>query len=277
MKKFGLIGHPIAHSLSPALFKTAYGGKYAYDLIEGEDFEKSYEKFMEEYDAINVTAPFKELAYAKANSQSGECKAVGAANILIKDEESVFADNSDIAGVSGALRAAGTADSKGKKALIVGCGGAAMAATYATWIELGCDTVVINRNFEKVETFVERLKETCNGQNSITAAGLESFEKHFSESDIVIYTLPLTIPALHTLSRSSIRGGKFWHRRRSKIILEANYKDPAFTSEIKQKLHKINPKIRFISGKEWLLHQAVGAYRSFTGEEPNIEEMRKVL
>ena len=42
MKKFGLIGHPIAHSLSPALFKAAYNGRYQYDLIEGEEFEKSY-------------------------------------------------------------------------------------------------------------------------------------------------------------------------------------------------------------------------------------------
>ena len=163
------------------------------------------------------------------------------------------------------------------KALIVGCGGAAMAAAYATWIELDCETVVINRNFKKAETFVGKLKETGKGQNSITAAGLESFEEHFCESDIIIYTLPLAIPALLTLSRSSIRGGKFWQRRKKKVILEANYKDPAFTSEIKQNLCTINPEIRFISGKEWLLHQAVRAYRSFTGEEPNIGEMRKVL
>ena len=277
MKKFGLIGHPIAHSLSPALFKAAYGGKYAYDLIEGEDFDKSYEKFMEEYDAINVTAPFKELAYAKASSQSGECKAVGAANILIKDKESVFADNSDIAGVSGALRTAGIANSKGKKALIVGCGGAAMAATYATWIELGCDTVVINRNFEKAKNFIERIKDIQQGQSEISAAGIDRFEEYFRESDIVIYTLPLAIPVLKILERSTIRGGKLWQRKRSKIILEANYKDPAFTSEITERICRINPKIRFISGKEWLLHQAVGAYKSFTGEEPNIGEMRKVL
>ena len=40
MKKFGLIGHPIAHSLSPALFDAAFNGKYSYDLIEEKDFEK---------------------------------------------------------------------------------------------------------------------------------------------------------------------------------------------------------------------------------------------
>ena len=65
MKKFGLIGHPIAHSQSPALFKAGYGGKYAYDLIEGEDFEASYQNFLDSYDGINVTAPFKEKAFAK--------------------------------------------------------------------------------------------------------------------------------------------------------------------------------------------------------------------
>ena len=278
MKKFGLIGHPIDHSLSPTLFKAAYGGRYAYDLIEGQEFEKSYETFIAEYDAINVTAPFKELAYAKAHDKSDKCKAVGAANILIKDSESqtIFADNSDITGVSEALRSAGF-DDKGMRAMIVGCGGAAMAATFATWIELNCKTVVINRNLKKAESFVSRLKEIGKGQTEIRADALESFEKHFRESDIIIYTLPLAIPALSTLSRNAIRGGKFWQKGRSKAILEANYKDPAFTSEIAQRICRINPEIRFISGKEWLLHQAVGAYKSFTGEEPNIEEMRKVL
>ena len=58
MKRFGLIGYPIAHSLSPALFKAAYGGKYAYDLIEEADFEKAYDRFLQDYHAVNVTAPF---------------------------------------------------------------------------------------------------------------------------------------------------------------------------------------------------------------------------
>lgn len=280
MKKFGLIGHPISHSLSPALFKAAYGGKYAYDLIEGEDFEKSYEKFINEYDAINVTAPFKELAYAKADGVSDESKAVRAANILIKDytKKVVFADNSDIAGVSGALQSAGLSSDNSKKALIVGCGGAAMAAAYSTWIDFGFDTVIINRNIEKARNFVKEFKE-ANGNHSshIYAEGIERFEELFCKADVVIYTLPVAIPALYSLRRSAIRGGGFWRRKRRKVILEANYKDPAFTPEITEKMCRTNNKISFISGKEWLLHQAVGAYEAFTGEAPNIAEMRKVL
>ena len=80
--KYGLIGHPIEHSLSPALFKAGYDGKYPYDLIEEQDFEKAYQRFLAEYDGINVTSPFKETALLKADIVSDECRMIGATNLL---------------------------------------------------------------------------------------------------------------------------------------------------------------------------------------------------
>ena len=72
MDRFGLIGDPIKTSGSPALFRAAYSDKvqadgtpYGYDLIEGSDFESSYSRFLSDYKAINVTAPYKEKAYAR--------------------------------------------------------------------------------------------------------------------------------------------------------------------------------------------------------------------
>ena len=59
MKRFGLIGNPVAGSLSPRLFEAAYGGRYAYDLIEGAVFDTSWQRFLDDYDGINITAPFK--------------------------------------------------------------------------------------------------------------------------------------------------------------------------------------------------------------------------
>ena len=97
--RFGLIGHPIAHSLSPALFKAGYDGRYPYELIETADFEEAYERFLEKYDGINVTAPFKELAFAKADILSPECEIIGATNLLVKTSEGVKAYNSDYLGV----------------------------------------------------------------------------------------------------------------------------------------------------------------------------------
>ena len=222
MKKFGLIGHPIAHSLSPALFEAAFGGKYTYDLIEGEDFEKSYEKFLEEYDAINVTAPFKEQAFKKADLKSKECKAIGAANILSrgKPDGKVCADNSDIMGVTGALKPYCHINRSDRKALIVGCGGAAMAAAYAVWEEMGYETVVMNRNVAKARDFVEHMRQVTFTGKLISAAGLEHFSEHFRQADVVIYTLPVAITALNELSNADIRGGRFWEKMKSKVILE---------------------------------------------------------
>lgn len=100
VKRFGLIGDPIAHSLSPALFRAGYGtGEYTYDLIEGEDFETSYRRFLDGYQGINVTAPFKELAFAKADIRSPECRKIGATNLLVKTPEGIKAYNSDYSGV----------------------------------------------------------------------------------------------------------------------------------------------------------------------------------
>lgn len=83
------------------------------------------------------------------------------------------------------------------------------------------------------------------------------------------------IPELSGLTRQDIKGSMF--RNKTKIIIEANYKDPAFTAELLDMLKGVNPEIVYVGGREWLLHQAIGAYSVFTGEEPNIEEMRKVL
>ena len=101
MAKYGLIGDPIKGSGSPALFEAAYkgvkGGEYSYDLIEGGDFEKSFQRFIDEYAAVNVTAPFKELAYSKVlemarrgeGSISGPVVRIGATNLLVKGDDGV--------------------------------------------------------------------------------------------------------------------------------------------------------------------------------------------
>lgn len=99
MKRFGLIGHPIAHSLSPALFKAGYDGKYPYELIETADFEEAYSRFLNGYEGINVTAPFKELAYSKADILSDECRIIRATNLLVRTPEGIKAYNSDYLGV----------------------------------------------------------------------------------------------------------------------------------------------------------------------------------
>ena len=134
MDKFGLIGHPIAHSSSPALFTAAYGGKYRYDLIETPDFDVAWARFLADYKAINITAPFKGDAYARVDWRSPESERVGATNLVVKTPEGTKAYNSDYRGVKSLLEPLGC-----RTAAVIGFGGAGKAALAAAE-DLGLDT-----------------------------------------------------------------------------------------------------------------------------------------
>ena len=248
--KFGLIGHPIEHSLSPALFKAGYGGMYPYDLIITENFEEAYKRFLEGYDGINVTAPFKELALRKADIISEECRLVGAANILIKTPQGITAYNSDFRGLVAMFRGL-----KGdeKTVLIVGAGGAGKAAKAAAEA-IGYETTVINRT-----------------QYNPEIKPLSAFREEFGKADIVIYNLPVRIPEIDMLTETDLCPGK------EKVILEANYRNPSFDKELIQRMADANPQIRYIDGREWLLQQAVTGYELFTGETPDCEAMKAAI
>ena len=246
MKRFGLIGHPIAHSLSPALFKAGYDGRYTYDLIEEEAFDTAYARFLDGYDGINVTAPFKEHAFAKADIVAEECRAIGAANILIKTPEGIKAHNSDYLGVRMWIQENIGSDSS-KTVLIVGAGGAGKAAAAAA-ASLGLKTTIINRTMAKAAEWAER-----QGIYEYIIKPVEDFAEEFRRNDIVIYTLPVALPQISGLDRSEIE--------EKKALLEANYKDPVLRG----------------NGKIWLLYQAVTGYELFTGEKPNLGQMSDVI
>ena len=190
MKRFGLIGHPIAHSLSPALFKAGFDGRYPYDLIETENFEEAYERFMMDYDGINVTAPFKELAVRKADILSEECRQIGAANILIKTPDGIKAYNSDYLGVRQWLSEVVEGLNIGPTILIVGLGGAGKAAAEAAR-SLGFRTILMNRT-----RFSDEIRP------------LEEFCRCFREADIIIYNIPMVIPQVAELTEDDYRGTK---------------------------------------------------------------------
>ena len=289
MHKFGLIGHPIEHSKSPELFTVAYSGKYKYDLIEGTDFEKSYSRFLKEYQAINVTAPFKGDAFEKADIISGPTALTGAANILVKTGKGISAHNSDFTGVILTVAEAlypgivtefyttfgGEAHVKihqfvkaclskhyGRKpqALVVGLGGAGKAAAVAA-AEIGYRTTVMNRSEDKVEAFVKSLPEY-----GFKKAGLSEFRTALASFDLVVYALPTALDSFKELVPGDFSAGQ--------IILEANYRDPSFSGIVLARL--MDGGAKYLPGRTWHINQAVSGYSVMTGETPDIGALLQV-
>lgn len=260
MKKFGLIGHPISHSLSPKLFKAAYNGKYNYDLIESSEFEDAYSKFLAEYDGINITAPFKENAWKKADKYTDSCKKIGAANILLKKGGQILALNSDYSGIVHTLLEYSL--EKGSKTLVVGCGGAGKAATIAA-LDLGLNVNLYNRTTSRAKVWLK----FANIEEEVTLIDETELISNFYNYDLIIYTLPCKLDGLEGILTEG-------HKSKT-IIFEANYKDPIFSGEVLKSF--LDSGGRYISGKTWLLNQALIGYEIFTGEKVNFGEMKEIL
>lgn len=228
--RFGIIGNPVSHSRSPKLFAAYTGGKYPYDLIEEPDFEKAYARFLKDYEAVNVTMPFKELAYYKSVPGSDAVRAIKAVNILKKEGEKVVGYNSDYLGVKQILQDRGVA---GRRLLVVGCGGAAKAAAVAA-VESGFTVTMTNRSFEKCHAFVRH--------SPLDLHIAELPQVRMEDYDFIIYAIPAAMDCLD----SWIFSGN--------TVLEANYANPVLSERV------LADGGIYIEGLEWLKAQADTGY-----------------
>ena len=243
MKRFGLIGHPVAGSLSPRLFEAAYGGRYAYDLLEGADFGASWQRFLNEYDCINVTAPFKQDAFRSVDLLSDDARLCGAVNLAVKTPEGILGCNTDVDGVLLAVRETGLPVSD---ALVVGCGGAGRAAAVAA-LRLGCRVRVTNRTSSRAAALADELNA------GFVRPGAPAEDPVCLSPDLVIYTVPGPMEGLPEFPDA--------------VILEANYRTPVLEGHGKA----------YVSGLRWLLFQAVAGYHLFTGETPDSDAMLRIF
>lgn len=285
MSRFGLIGFPIAHSLSPRLFKAAYGGRFRYDLLESEDFDTAFRTFMKSYDAVNVTAPFKELAYGKAKFRSPESEFIGAANILVKTPRGLSCFNSDCTAVRILLEnhnANSPENGQIRSVIVVGCGGAGKAAAVAA-MTLGLDVTLMNRSITRALAFAQHLTAATQAAaqsrrnsfpnirlGSVSVLPVDRFQTAFLQHDAVIYTLPAALdvppftPAVADLPEPP----------RLKLLLEANYRNPSFTPEV---LRCLPLTIKYIPGEQWLLQQALTGYGLMTGINPDVQALESLV
>jgi shikimate dehydrogenase len=137
VRRAAVIGHPVAHSRSPALFARfaeAAGIALAYEAVDvaPEQLEATLARWRTEPEFVgcNVTLPHKERALALADRVEPAARACGAANVLTRVGATLVADNTDVAGVEAALAQYGV-ELRGARVAILGAGGAARAVAEA--------------------------------------------------------------------------------------------------------------------------------------------------
>ena len=140
MLRYGLLGEKLGHSYSPAIH--ALLGDYEYRLYEKAPFE--VEPFLRSgaFDGLNVTIPYKKTVLPLCAELSEEARAIGSVNTLVRrDDGTLFGDNTDAWGFRYLLSSAGI-DPSGRKALVLGSGGASVMAVFVLK-KLGAGSVTV--------------------------------------------------------------------------------------------------------------------------------------
>jgi shikimate dehydrogenase len=147
----GVMGFPVAHSLSPLLHNTAFAhlgldwvsvgfavrpGRGAAALVGARDLGIR---------GLSVTMPHKEDVAAAVAVRTPEAERLGAVNCVADDDGVWLGDNTDGAGLVAALARGGRFVPDGRRCLVVGAGGAARAAVAALGDAGAAEVVVVNR------------------------------------------------------------------------------------------------------------------------------------
>ena len=267
-----IIGHPIAHSLSPAIHNTAFK-LYGMDAVFVA-FDVDPAMLREAVNGIRalgikgltVTIPHKERIIPYLDDVNPVAQSIGAVNTVKNENGKLIGYNTDVWGFMEPLKQ--LADRlKGGSALLVGAGGASRAIVYALKT-LGIGKLFIaNRTAERGK----RLEGYASGLG-IESKYIGFDEKQMNETaknvDLIINATPLGMHGVggrlpitsEYISRNAIVYDIVYNPLETPLLAEAR-KAGAIA----------------ISGVDMLVYQAVFAFEIWTGVRPDPEPLRDVV
>lgn len=262
MEQYGIIGHPLGHTLSPMLHNWGFemmGIEATYTAWDTPP--EALEAFIryvrqESIQGVSVTIPHKRAIMPLLDHVSTKALAVGAVNTLVWDKGRLKGTNTDVTGCLIPLQNLPTVPRTG---LVLGAGGAARAAVAAL-NELGVKWVgVSNRNREKAEALAMEFGIHVVDWNA----------RHISPPEVLVNATPLGMTG-------RFEGENPWPMNAmpsDMVVFDLVY-NPLKTPLLQVAEISGCPTI---SGLEMFLHQGLKQFRLWTGIELDASEARSLL
>jgi shikimate dehydrogenase len=177
-ERVGLIGWPVGHSVSPAMHNAAFerlGLDWRYELLPVPPGELDRAMGMLRAGAwrgANVTVPHKQAVLGLLDEVDATARTVGAVNTILVREGRLVGTNTDVEGAMLSLRGVGF-DPAGRRALVLGAGGAARAVVHGL-AGAGCQVTIHNRAAARALDLAHQMSTA--GRPVAAAATLEELD-----------------------------------------------------------------------------------------------------
>lgn len=206
----GLIGTPVEHSKSPAMYNYCFD-KYGMDCVYLA-FDVPMEKVKEGVEAIrtfnlrgaNVTMPLKNAVIPYLDEVTPAAKAIGAVNTILNENGKLVGYITDGMGYTGDLRRNGI-EIAGKKVTLLGGGGAASAIAIQAALEGARELAIFNKKdafWDRVQANVKAVADAAPGCK-VTLHDLddtETLRKEIADSDILTNATRVGMAPLYEIS-----------------------------------------------------------------------------
>ncbi len=262
---FALIGHPVEHSLSPALYNPQFeadGVDAVYVALDVHPDQAMQVGHMIRHMGLagaNLTVPFKAAVLSSLDRVDPLARLLKAVNTVVWEDGQLVGYNTDAPGFVEGLRADLGVDPKGMKVVVLGAGGAGRAVGMGLAAAGAAEVTWLNRTSVTAEQTARRCGEaytgvTCHGAPLSRAA----WEIAAAEADLVVQcTSGSGVMLVNELSLEPLASGAIW--------ADINYwmDAPPHVEALRQAGHRIH------LGHHMLAWQAVRAYGHFTGLHPD--------
>jgi shikimate dehydrogenase len=261
-----LVGNPVEHSLSPLIYRAfAYALEtpihYSALNIRPRKLESSFlAARTRPWAGWNVTLPHKVALFNLADDADISAKTAGATNLLSFSQGRAKAYNTDTAGFLIPLKRRNIA-LKGKRALVLGAGGAARAVGAALTAEEAGKLVFINRTPEKAEELAGLFNGSASELND------QTLEREIQMADIVINATSVGLDG-----ESSPLSSVFKFKQDA-LAYDLIYR-PAMTPFLK---HAESGGASLLGGLEMLIAQAAAAWKIWFDEDVPEDVSSRVL
>jgi shikimate dehydrogenase len=266
----GVIGWPIAHSVSPPMQNAALrhlGLDWCYvPLPVRPDHLPAAISGLRALGlrGINATVPHKLALLDLVDELTPAARAIGAVNTVVVGSEALLGHNTDAAGFIRDLREQGF-DSQGCRALVLGAGGAARAVVYAL-ASVGADVVVVNRTTDKAELLAHDMAQRTGGHVRAVALTTAALAEEGACAQLVVNTTPLGMwphvadspwPEGLAFPSNALCYDLIYNPRQTRLWQQAQQSGA-----------------RAVDGLGMLVHQGAEALELWTGREAPIAVMR---
>ena len=267
----GILGYPLAHSISPAVQQAAfdhYGLPVRYEAWPtppdalGDEVSKLRE---EKYLGASVTIPHKEGVGAYLDGVDAWAASIGAVNTIVRAGSDLLGYNTDAYGFIKSLKEIGSFDPRDKRVLVLGAGGAARAAVFGLAKEGIASLIIANRTLERAQSLVEDIRGSI-AHVSAVPMDEAALEESSATADLIVNSTSIGMAHGDAEGRTPLDARLI---PPGALVYDMVYNPPE--TPLLNEARKAGA--RTLGGLPMLIYQGEAAFQRWTGRDAPVEVM----